>query len=178
MLSHPPCFLMKCFVEMLRVYFNSNIAFIHSLLKYLLSASWESESVSHSFDHDYCNKYNKCIKCNNVINIIVTLFEKKNSFVSAIVMVNCYYIARIPYNWLYVNRLIRGIGKRKEINLKRESSRMSYLKRCWVEERNRWSPVNLLNLLWLCTVWLNLIWYIKCKIMKKIRNWNGLLDIV
>lgn len=31
-----PCFLIKCFTEMLRAYFNSNITFIHSLTAYLL----------------------------------------------------------------------------------------------------------------------------------------------
>ena len=34
-----PMFLMKCFVEMFRKHFNSNITFIHSLPNYVLSVS-------------------------------------------------------------------------------------------------------------------------------------------
>ena len=52
-----PMFLMKCFVEMFRKHFNSNITFIHSLPNYVLSVSWKNQWIT--FDHDdYC-KYNK-----------------------------------------------------------------------------------------------------------------------
>lgn len=68
-------------------------------------AGWPAEAsrgelLVHNFEHAGPLVSNKCIKCNNVINIIVTLLENKKllSFVSAIVMVNCYYVARIPYN--------------------------------------------------------------------------------
>lgn len=44
------------------------------------------------------------------------------------------------------------MGEKKEINLKRESPRKSFVKGGWVEGRNRWGPANLLNVMVLYTL--------------------------
>lgn len=80
-----------------------------------------------------------------------------------------------PYDWPHVNKVIRGVGERKEIKLKREPQRMNSLKRGWVEEGNRWSPANLLNLLWLCAFWLNLILINKMEYNEENQNIGWLI---